>query len=183
MTEPRLVKTLYAWRVRSGLIGGILSVLLSRSNLYFLLGGIIISIMGLLLRTWACGHIRKEQELTVSGPYRYTRNPLYLGNLILGMGIVVASRSWGALVVFLVYFLLFYPVVIFREKKRLEGFFPIKYEDFSKRVPLFFPSLKPALPANKNRFSWEVYKKNKEYRAIIGTIIFLALITGKMLIF
>ena len=183
MAESRIVELLNRWRVRSGLIGAILSVLFSRSNLYFLFGGIIISSIGLLVRTWACGHLRKEQELTVSGPYRHTRNPLYLGNLILGIGIVVASRSWVVFGIFFVYFLLFYPALIIREKKRMNDIFPEKYKEFSKKVPLFFPSVKPSLGANHNKFSWELYMKNREYRALIGTIIFLAIFAGKMLIF
>ena len=54
--------------------------------------GTPISAAGLFLRAWAAGHLAKNQNLAVSGPYRFTRNPLYLGTLLVAAGLVVASR-------------------------------------------------------------------------------------------
>src|SRR5438270_12818918 len=59
-----------------------------------LLAGSLLLVPGLLLRALASGHVQKDRQLTTSGPYAYTRNPLYLGSLILAAGFVVAARSW-----------------------------------------------------------------------------------------
>ena len=80
--------------------------------------------MGLLIRTWSAGHLRKEKELAISGPYQYTRNPLYLGNFVIGVSAAFASRSWWVLGYFAAYFLLFYPLVIKREMKSMKELFP-----------------------------------------------------------
>jgi len=183
MLDSNFARIIYKWRVRIGLIGTIPVVILSKSNLYSILGGILLTVIGLLIRTWACGHIHKEKELTVSGPYRYTRNPLYLGNLIIGISIVVGSLSWWGFAIFAVYFFLFYPIVINIEKKRMKKFFPRKYEEFQKNVPLFFPSLKPCQSENSNKFSWTLYRKNREIRALAGTFFFWLAIGLRTLLF
>ena len=107
MSERGFPGILYKWRVRIGLISTILSILLAKPTLYSLIGGALIALLGLSIRIWACGILRKEKELTTSGPYRYTRNPLYFGSMIMGISTVVACRSWGVLAIFLINFLLF----------------------------------------------------------------------------
>lgn len=183
MSSANTARIIYKWRVRSGFLGIILAVILSQPNPYSILGGTIITLAGLMMRTWACGYLRKEKELTISGPYRYTRNPLYFGNLILGIGIVVGSYSLWMLFIFSVYFLVFYPVVISQEKSRLKDLFPKEYEEFGQKVPLFFPSLKPSIPSMGSTFSWKLYRRNRESRALYGAIIFWTIIVGKMTLF
>ncbi|UCC40515.1 MAG: isoprenylcysteine carboxylmethyltransferase family protein [Candidatus Aminicenantes bacterium] len=183
MSEFNLNNAIYRWRVRGGFIGILLAIVLAKPDLTLILIGIAICLSGLFIRTWASGHLRKEKELTIHGPYKYTRNPLYLGNLIVGISVVVCSRSMWILAFFLAYFLLFYPIAIKNEKERMKKLFPQEYEDYKKKVPLFFPSLKPLSPAQKNRFSWKLYKKNREYRALIGAVLFWTVIVGKMLLF
>ncbi len=183
MAEFNIKNTIYRWRVRGGFIGILLAIILAKPNSTSILLGITISLFGLFIRTWASGHLKKEKELTVVGPYQYTRNPLYLGNLILGVSVTAGSRSLWMLVIFSVYFLLFYPVVIKNEKGRMKKLFPKEYEDYKRKVPLFFPSLKHLSSSQKNRFSWKRYKKNKEYRALIGAVFFWMIMLGKMLLF
>ena len=84
-----------------------------------LLAGFGLSLLGLGLRAWAAGHLRKEKILAVSGPYRRTRNPLYLGSLLIGVAMAVGSWSWEAAAILAAYFLVFYPVVINEERKRM----------------------------------------------------------------
>ena len=81
---------------------------------------------GLLLRAWASGHLRKEKELTISGPYQYTRNPLYLGSLVIGAAIVIGCRSWWIFVIFILYFLLFYPVAVLFEQEKMIALFTFR---------------------------------------------------------
>lgn len=184
MSEHKFSAIIFRWRVRIGLISTILSFILAEPTLYSLIAGAFITTLGLAIRIWACGNLRKEKELTTSGPYRYTRNPLYFGSMILGISTVVACRSWGVLVIFLLNFLIIYPVVIRTEKVRMSALFPEKYKEYSDLVPLFFPTLKPKLPRDpESRFSWKLYKQNKENRAVLGSIIFYICLVLKTILF
>ena len=183
MPEARLKKVLYRWRVRTGLIGAVLVIILAKPDLRFLIIGLAVSFLGLLLRTWASGHLTKDKELTVSGPYRYTRNPLYLGNLIIGLGIIIASRSLWVLGILVVYFLLFYPLIIQVEAEKMKRLFPREYEEYVSKTSVFFPHRKPSSPPKKKRFRWVLYRKNKEWRALIGTILLWLILSGKIILF
>jgi len=182
MPRFSLKETIFRWRVRAGFMGLILVIILSKPNQISLLSGLGICLIGLLIRTWASGHLKKQKKLTVSGPYQYTRNPLYLANMILGIGAVVGSQSWWLLIISVAYFLLFYTPVIKREKDKMKALFPAKYEEYMKKVPLFFPSLKPIHPPEKTKFSWDLYRKNKEYRALAGAVLFWMIMAGKMIV-
>ncbi len=182
MTAAKLEKIFSRWRVRAALVFIPFVVWLSRPTRFSILAGIGVCLIGLGIRAWASGHLRKEKELTTSGPYRYCRNPLYLGNLMLGLGIVLASRSWWIFFAFTVYFLLFYPPVIKRERARLAELFPPKYEEYRKRVPLFFPTGRRSAAKGGARFSPALYRRNREYRALVGTLIFWLILAAKILI-
>ncbi len=169
-------------RVRSGLIAALAVLVLCRPSWTSIWIGLLISFLGLAVRAWAAGHLNKEKELAVSGPYRYSRNPLYLGNLIIGLGITAGSRSWWVAGVFAVYFALFYPLVIRRERDRMKELFAEQYENYRSRVPSFFPSLfRPRFPSRR-KFNWQLYKKNKEYRALAGIVFFWVFLAVKILI-
>jgi protein-S-isoprenylcysteine O-methyltransferase Ste14 len=159
-------------RVRAGLIAAIVVLILARPTWTSISVGMIISLAGLAIRAWASGHLRKEKALAVSGPYRFSRNPLYLGNFIMGIGIVVGARSWWVLGLFVVYFAVFYPVIIRREKDRMKALFPEQYEEYKRRVPSFFPSLLRHRVSSGEKFSWALYSQNKEFRALAGMAAF-----------
>jgi protein-S-isoprenylcysteine O-methyltransferase Ste14 len=175
--------TIHRWRVRAGFFGLILVIILAKPNLVSLLLGLGVCMIGLLIRTWASGHLIKEKKLIVSGPYQQTRNPLYFANLIIGISVVVVSLSWVVLIIFIAYFLLFYPPVVKKEKGEMKNLFPKEYEEYEKKVPLFLPSLKPHRSSEKRQFSWELHKKNKEYRAILGAVLFWMLMAGRLIFF
>ncbi len=183
MAESKILSKIYTWRVRSGLLALILSVLIAQPSLLSLLGGLALTSAGLALRIWACGHLKKEKELTTSGPYRYTRNPLYLGNVFIGVGVVISANSWWAILIFAIYFLMFYPVIILEEKSRMHKLFPQQYKTYSQKVPLFFPKIRPSWPKYPRKFSGELFKKNKETRALFGALIYWAILTILMLFF
>jgi protein-S-isoprenylcysteine O-methyltransferase Ste14 len=184
MSELRITDLIYKWRVRSGLFSAILAIVFARPTMYSLIGGAGITAIGIAIRIWACGYLRKEKELTTSGPYRFTRNPLYLGSLILGISTVVACNSLWVFAIFMANFLIFYPVVVCVERQRMSQLFPEKYNEYSKKVPLFFPTLKPKPSCDSlNPFSWTLYKQNKENRALIGTVIFYTCLIIKMSVF
>jgi protein-S-isoprenylcysteine O-methyltransferase Ste14 len=158
-----------------------LAAVLAEPELWTILVGVGLTLVGLLIRTWASGHLEKEKKLTTSGPYRYTRNPLYFGNLVIGLGVVIGSQSWWVLGCAFVIFGIFYSVIILSEKQKMEKLFPVEYAEYKKHVPLFFPSYFSILPRHKVRFSWTKYKNNRELRAIIGSVIFWLILTFKLL--
>jgi protein-S-isoprenylcysteine O-methyltransferase Ste14 len=183
MPEHGLVRIIYKGRVRASLLFVILAVVLAKPDLWSILVGAGLTLMGLLIRTWASGHLEKEKKLTTSGPYRYTRNPLYFGNLLIGLGVVIGAQSWWVLGCAFVIFGIFYSVIILSEKQKMEELFPIEYAEYKKHVPLFFPSYFSTLPHRKVRFRWTVHKNNRELRAIIGSVIFWLILTTKLLFF
>lgn len=183
MPEVGLKKILYRWRVRAGLIGAVLVIILAQPDPPSLIIGLAVTLPGLLLRTWASGHLKKDKELTVSGPYMYSRNPLYLGNLIIGLGIIIASRSLWVLGIFVFYFLLFYPLIIQVEVEKMNRLFPREYEGYANQTSVLLPARKPFSAPKKNRFSWMLYRKNKEWRAFIGTILLWLILSGKIILF
>lgn len=180
MSEQSIQRIISRWRVRVGFFCLALAIIISRPTLYSLLAGIGICILGLLLRAWASGYLMKEKELACSGPYRFTRNPLYLGNFIIGASVVLASYSWWMVGIFFVYFLIFYPIVLKKEVERMRALFPEEYTEYKSAVPLFFPSLRRSSNLAEAKFSWKLYKKNREYRALLGAVLFWLIMAAKM---
>jgi hypothetical protein len=82
-----------------------------------------------------------------------------------------------------IYFLLFYPPAVKREKEKMKNLFPKDYKEYEKKVPLFVPSLRSHHSAENKQFSWELYKKNKEYRALLGAVLFWMLMAGRLILF
>jgi hypothetical protein len=182
MPKSKLAQTLYRWRVKSGPIALLGVAVVAAPTVRSLLIGAGIALVGLAVRAWASGHIQKEKKLAVTGPYRHSRNPLYVGNFILGIGIAAATDSWWGGLAFALYFALFYPPVIKEERDRMRRYFPDQYGDFEKSVPLFFPRLKPAPANGSGRFRWSLYRRNKEYRALLGTALTWSILVLKMLL-
>ncbi len=182
MTERKLRECLYRWRVRAGTPALVGALLLARPSPESLAAGIALSLFGLGLRAWAAGHLRKERELAVSGPYRFTRNPLYLGTLLIAAGMAAAARSWWAVALLGAYFAVFYPVIVWEERDRMRALFPGVYGPFEKAVPLFFPIPGRTGEGNGARFDGGLFRKNKELRAVIGTVAFWGLMVLKMLV-
>jgi protein-S-isoprenylcysteine O-methyltransferase Ste14 len=124
-----------------------------------------LAMLGLLLRGWAAGHLAKNQELAVSGPYARMRNPLYAGTLVTALGIVVAARDIWLGALFGVVFLLVYLPAIELEEQHLRTIFR-EYGAYAAHVHRFLPIAKwPGKPA---RFTWSLYRRNEEYKAAIG---------------
>jgi len=163
------------WRVRLGYLLSILVLWVSRPVPRSILCGAILGVVGLFVRARAAGHLHKQQVLTVTGPYAYTRNPLYLGSAILALGVAVAANSWIAPAILLGYFAIVYSVVMRREEQELRQHHGAAFDEYARTVPLFLPRLSAAkLPtASSGAFSFAQYKKNQEYRAAIGFLLVL----------
>jgi protein-S-isoprenylcysteine O-methyltransferase Ste14 len=167
------------WRVRLGYPVGILYWVLARPVLRWILYGAVIVGLGLIIRAIASGYLRKDRELATTGPYECTRNPLYFGSAFLAAGFIVAGHSWIAGVLVAAYFIIFYYAVMRNEEEDLRARFGSAYETYAARVPLFFPRAPQSRTATTGSnpdqaFSWSQYLRNREYKALIGTIVGLA---------
>jgi len=182
MADRTLREIVYRWRVRTGTFAILAVLILARPRWTTVAAGFAVSLLGLGLRAWAAGHLRKEKKLAISGPYRRTRNPLYLGNLLIGLGIAVGAWSWGSSAILVAYFLIFYPVLILEERDRMRRLFPEAYESYEKNVPLFFMGFRTNGHSDTTAFSWALYRKNKENRALIGTAFYWAALVARMLV-
>ncbi len=137
-----------------------------------LAAGGAIALVGLLIRAWAAGHIRKNAVLAVSGPYARTRNPLYLGSFLLGLGFTIAAGSWWLVALFTVLFLAIYLPVMRAESGELIEIFGDDYEKYAQSVPLFLPRLTAYQPkiASNTQFDFALYLRHKEYNAALGLV-------------
>jgi protein-S-isoprenylcysteine O-methyltransferase Ste14 len=168
-------------RVPLGFVFAVLYFWLARPTWRFIAMGAVIIVPGLLIRALASGHVRKNEALATSGPYAYTRNPLYLGSLLIGVGFAVAARSWWVGVALVVMFFAIYLPVIRGEEAFLSATFP-EFEEYARRVPRMFPRV-VADRAEGGRFSFELYLKHREYNALIGAVAMLAALIAKMIMF
>jgi protein-S-isoprenylcysteine O-methyltransferase Ste14 len=140
--------------------------------------GAAIALAGVAVRAAASGHVRKNERLTITGPYAYTRNPLYLGSVIIAVGFAAAARSWWVAAVLVVMFAAIYVPVIRAEEAFLRSRFP-EFNDYARRVPRLFPRVGKG-DAGEG-FSRELYLQHREYNALIGTLAMLAALIVKLL--
>jgi protein-S-isoprenylcysteine O-methyltransferase Ste14 len=157
-------------RVPLGFLFAVLYFWLARPSWRSLLVGAVVVVPGILIRALASGHVRKNEALATSGPYAYTRNPLYLGSLLMGIGFCVAARSWWVGVALVVMFFAIYLPVIWDEEAFLRRTFP-EFEEYARRVPRMLPRLAPGSAREQEGpagFSWDLYLKHREYNALLG---------------
>jgi protein-S-isoprenylcysteine O-methyltransferase Ste14 len=155
--------------------------ILAQPSPALLLSGAALALAGLLLRAWSAGYLAKNQRLATRGPYSYTRNPLYLGSALMGLGGALAGRSWIMGLAFTAFFVLVYWPVMEREAQCLRREFPEAFEPYARQVPLFFPKW-PRIPAGSEKFQWRLYLKNREYEAAAGYVAAMLFLALKMLL-
>jgi len=166
-------------RVPLGFAFAILYFWLARPTWRFLAIGGILVILGLLIRALASGHVRKNEALATSGPYAYTRNPLYLGSILIGIGFAVAARSWWVGVALVLMFFAIYVPVIRDEEKFLRAKFP-EFVEYARRVPRMIPQITPAHSDDAGGFSMELYLKHREWNALLGSVAMFAGLVAKL---
>jgi len=175
-------------RVPAGFVFAAIYLYFSRPRIDFLLAGLALAAAGLAFRIWASGHIEKGTRLAARGPYRWTRNPLYFGSFLMGLGFTLAAANIWLMALFLFLFLLIYIPVMRREEEELVQAFGSHYESYRQRVPLFVPYLKSLAPVEESvsgdgprNFHWRRVILNREYNTVIGFLIITALVWVKML--
>jgi protein-S-isoprenylcysteine O-methyltransferase Ste14 len=144
-----------------------------------LLAGISIATLGLGFRAWAAGHLAKNQRLATSGPYAHVRNPLYVGTLAVGVGFAIAGGGLLIGAALVLFFLLWYLPVVEEEERHLAKILP-GYDDYRRRVPRLWPALMPRFSGGEP-FRLALYRKNREYQALLAFLVTLAFLVAKML--
>ncbi|MHB1193443.1 MAG: methyltransferase family protein [Longimicrobiales bacterium] len=159
-------------RLRAVVLLILLYLWLARPTLALLEVGAPLVLAGLLLRGWAAGTIEKERELATGGPYAFTRNPLYLGSLLLGLGIAVAGGHWVWPTLFVAFFAAVYVPTMVSEHRLLGELFGDRYRAYAAGVPAFVPRLTPWRDAGTDAagFRWARYVRNREWEAALGAV-------------
>ncbi len=163
MTWPATARRV---RVPLGFALAALFLFLARPSPRSLLWSLLLVAPGIALRAAASGHVKKNRELTTSGPYAYTRNPLYLGSILIAVGFAVAAQSLWLAIALLIMFLAIYLPVIRSEEEFLRATFP-NFDDYTATVPRLFPRL-TAASRESGSFSSALYRKHREYNALMG---------------
>lgn len=166
-------------RVPLGFAFAILYIGLAQPTWKSIALGTVIAVPGLLIRGLASGHVQKNEQLTTTGPYAYTRNPLYVGSLIMTLGFSFAALSWWIVAAALVIFAAIYLPVIHSEETFLRARFP-NFGNYASHVPRIVPRL-AAFGNERGTFSWDLYRKHREYNAILGAAAMLAVLAAKLL--
>jgi protein-S-isoprenylcysteine O-methyltransferase Ste14 len=166
-------------RVPLGFLFTVVYIWLARPTKMSLLTGGLVLLPGLLLRGFASGHVQKDKQLTITGPYAYTRNPLYLGSLFLAAGFAIAARSWWIVAVMLLMFAVIYVPVIAGEERYLRQTFP-GYDDYARHVPRMWPRL-TRYGSEQSAYSSARYWKHREYEAAIGCVVLMAVLVAKLM--
>lgn len=182
-------------RVPAGFVLAPLLFISARPTLASLAAGAFVAVIGLAIRAWASGHLKKNQELTTSGPYAHTRNPLYLGTFLLGLGVAAGGGAPWFVGLFGALYLIIYVPVMFAEAETIRELFPAEYEHYSKHVPLFVPRFTPysapvffpdgsmrerSRAGLRRQFDVSLYLGHREYRAALGFIAAYSLLAAKL---
>ena len=158
-------------RVPLGWILGLAALWLARPTPTTLSIGLALAAGGEAIRVWAAGHLVKWKGLTRSGPYRRTRNPLYLGSFLVGSGFAVATGRWEIGLLLAVFLLAVYLPVMKTEAASLGETYPDAYADYAREVPLFLPVPgRQASSVPAGGFSWRRVVKNREHVTVLGCL-------------
>jgi hypothetical protein len=165
---------------------------LARPSWRTMAASLVLVLPGLWLRGYASGYVKKNAELTTTGPYAHTRNPLYLGSMLIAFGFAAAAWRWEILVALAGLFAAIYVPTILSEEEYLRGHFA-GFDAYARAVPRLLPRLLPlwngapaasqqqdggdAVPiAGKGGFSGALYRQHREYNSAMGAVaIYLAL--------
>ncbi len=166
-------------RVPAGFLFAAFYLWQARPSTASLAWSLLLVVPGLLLRAYASGYVKKNAELTVTGPYAYTRNPLYLGSMLMAFGFAAASRSLWITLLLAVLFALIYAPTIYGEEQFLRSIFPA-FESYAQRVPRLLPRLTAAKIPGDGSFSSTLYRQHHEYNSLLGACAVYAVLVATL---
>ncbi len=166
-------------RVPLSFLLGVLYCWLAQPTWLTLTVGFAVVALGLAIRAAASGHIRKDRELTTTGPYAYTRNPLYLGSLLMGLGFAIASRRLGVLGWLIVRGVAIYWPLVRAEERYLRANFA-GFDEYARRVPRLLPRF-TAATGSGGGFSAQLYRRHREWQAPLGALVVAAILIAKII--
>lgn len=148
---------------------GVLALIARSTDRGFFIG-IPVIFLGEIIRIWSNGYIRKARELATDGPYAYVRNPLYVGNFLMGLGFCLII--WNPLIVaiYTIGFFAVYWITVKGEEQRLSFKFKDQYEDYVKSVPRFIPRLVPYAKRSRSKFEFQRVIGHGELTTIFAVI-------------
>ena len=172
-------------RVPLGFVVAGVFLVFARPSWHTLAWSLLLVLPGLWLRGYAAGYVKKNAELTHTGPYAYTRNPLYLGSMGIAAGFAVAAGRWWLVVLLMGMFLAIYVPTILSEEAFLRGAFP-SFDEYARQVPRLLPRVTAARFGDSDgavgRFSAERYRHHREYNATMGAVAIYAALALRMLL-
>lgn len=171
-------RTLQRLRVPLGFLFAAVFLVFAKPTVFSLAIGGSIALIGVAIRAWASGHIRKASVLAVTGPYAYTRNPLYVGSFIMGVGFTVAANVWWLALIFIALFIGIYLPVMRVEADDIRRIFGEDFEEYERNVPLLLPRLMP-WKKTVGKFDFGLYLQYREYRAVAGVLIAVGILAAK----
>jgi protein-S-isoprenylcysteine O-methyltransferase Ste14 len=158
------------WRVFLGFVFAALVLWLATPTRQSLMMGAVVAVIGESIRLWAAGHLEKSKEVTQSGPYRFTRHPLYLGSSLIGIGLAVAANKLLVAIIVIAYLALTLTAAMRSEEAHLREKFGDAYDAYAER----------RAPRIERAFSWERAMHNREHHTIAGLAAGLLLLAGKL---
>ncbi|HEY6011084.1 MAG TPA: methyltransferase [Nitrospirota bacterium] len=141
------------------------------------LPGAALTIGGEWLRLWAAGHLRKNKQLTTTGPYSYVKTPLYIGTLLITLGYsAMAMEKWIMIGGFVWFFIYYAPYKKKQENQKLINSFGDAWTVYDRAVPDYLPRLTPYPDRGTNRWNWEVVKENSEHETAAAVFVGFAVL-------
>ncbi|GEM_PF-85469 len=180
--RTNLQATLQRWRVPLSSLFGAMVLILARPTPRSLLIGSLIALVGLAMRAWAAGYIRKDEQLITWGPYAYVRHPLYVGSFLLGLGVTVAAGEVILVVSFVILFVLLFSSAMVRESSHLRELFPGEYPQYERAVPAVLPRLTPYRAGRGRPYSLQLYRSHREYRVGLGLALVIVILLIKVVV-
>ena len=165
-----MTRLLARWRVFLGFVFAAIVLWLATPTMQSLMIGAAIAIIGESIRLWAAGHLEKSKEVTQSGPYRYTRHPLYLGSSLIGIGMAVVANNWIVAALVIAYLVLTLTAAMRSEEAHLREKFGDAYDAYAEKRG----------PRVERPFSWQRAIYNREHHTIAGLVTGLLALAGKL---